>query len=100
LPGRRRSCCSRSRALPRPLLAPDPYANRPSARGSPRRTPATRSAQDSLGRDVLARVLHGARPSRFAVGVSVVVLSLLVGATVGAAAGYLGGPFDEAVAAP
>src|SRR2546427_12055023 len=79
-----------------PLLAPDPYATDLGARLA---APHTGHAlgQDSLGRDVLARVLHGARIS-LAVGVSVVVLSLLVGATVGAAAGYLGGRFDEAVA--
>src|SRR5439155_1207624 len=53
--------------------------------------------QDSLGRDVLARVMRGARIS-FAVGATVVALSLLLGVTVGAAAGYLGGWFDEAVA--
>ena len=53
--------------------------------------------QDSLGRDVLARVLHGTRIS-LAVGASVVVLALLAGTTVGAAAGWLGGWFDELVA--
>jgi len=79
-----------------PLLAPDPYVTDLGARlAAPHAGHAL--GQDSLGRDVLARVLHGARIS-LAVGVSVVVLSLLVGATVGAAAGYLGGRFDEAVA--
>src|SRR6266550_2457840 len=79
-----------------PLLAPDPYVTDLGARlAAPHAGHAL--GQDSLGRDVLARVLHGARIS-LAVGVSVVVLSLLVGATVGAAAGYLGGPFDEGVA--
>src|SRR6266566_4318243 len=79
-----------------PLLAPDPYATDLGARlAAPHAGHAL--GQDSLGRDVLARVLHGARIS-LAVGICVVVLSLLVGATVGAAAGYLGGPFDEVVA--
>jgi peptide/nickel transport system permease protein len=79
-----------------PLLAPDPYATDLGARlASPRAGHAL--GQDSLGRDVLARVLHGARIS-LVVGTSVVALSLLVGATVGAAAGYLGGWFDEGVA--
>src|SRR6266581_5580223 len=79
-----------------PLLAPDPYVTDLGARlAAPHAGHAL--GQDSLGRDVLARVVHGARIS-LAVGVSVVVLSLLVGATVGAAAGYLGGRFDEAVA--
>jgi len=81
-----------------PLLAPDPYVTDLGARlAAPHAGHAL--GQDSLGRDVLARVLHGARIS-LAVGVSVVVLSLLVGATVGAAAGYLGGRFDEAVLGP
>src|SRR5437867_8954651 len=38
--------------------------------------------------------MHGARIS-FAVGATVVALSLLLGVTIGAAAGYLGGWFDE-----
>jgi peptide/nickel transport system permease protein len=78
-----------------PLLAPDPYATDLGARlAAPHAGHAL--GQDSLGRDVLARVLHGARIS-LAVGASVVVLSLLVGMTIGAAAGYLGGRFDELV---
>src|SRR5438034_7368 len=79
-----------------PLLVPDPYATDLGARlAAPHAGHAL--GQDSLGRDVLARVLHGARIS-LAVGAAVVALSLLVGVTVGAAAGYLGGWFDEAVA--
>src|SRR5437867_3467442 len=79
-----------------PRLAPDPYATDLGARlAAPRAGHAL--GQDSLGRDVLARVLHGARIS-LAVGVTVVALSLLAGVTIGAAAGYLGGWFDEAVA--
>ena len=79
-----------------PLLVPDPYATDLAARlAAPHAGHAL--GQDSLGRDVLARVLHGARIS-LAVGTAVVALSLLVGVTLGAAAGYLGGWFDEAVA--
>src|SRR5207247_11464702 len=75
---------------------PDPYATDLAARLA---APLAGHAlgHDSLGRDVLARVLHGARIS-LAVGTAVVALSLLVGVTLGAAAGYLGGWFDEAVA--
>jgi len=79
-----------------PLLAPDPYATDLGARLAPPRS-AHALGQDSLGRDVLARVLHGARNS-LAVGATVVALSLLVGVAIGAAAGYLGGWFDEAAA--
>ena len=79
-----------------PLLAPDPYATDLGARLAPPRS-AHALGQDSLGRDVLARVLHGARNS-LAVGATVVALSLLVGVAIGAAAGYFGGWFDEAAA--
>jgi len=55
-----------------------------------------RFGQDSLGRDVAARVLHGARIS-LAVGSATVVISLVVGAFLGALAGYRGGWIDEAL---
>jgi peptide/nickel transport system permease protein len=49
--------------------------------------------QDELGRDLLARLLLGARVSLF-VGIAVVGVSSLVGTAVGALAGYLGGWVD------
>jgi peptide/nickel transport system permease protein len=49
---------------------------------------------DELGRDVLSRLLVGARIS-FAVGLSVVGLSTAVGVTLGALAGYAGGWVDD-----
>lgn len=49
---------------------------------------------DELGRDVLARLLVGARISLL-VGFAVVTLSSAVGMTVGAVAGYLGGWVDD-----
>ncbi len=51
---------------------------------------------DELGRDILARVLAGARISLI-VGVTVVTLSAAVGTLVGAVAGYYGGALDEVV---
>ena len=64
-----------------PLLAPDPYATDLRARlALPRSGHAL--GQDTLGRDVLARVMHGARIS-LAVGATVVALSLLLGVTIG-----------------
>ena len=51
---------------------------------------------DELGRDVLARVLAGARIS-FLVGVTVVMVSAAIGTLVGAVAGYFGGRIDELV---
>jgi peptide/nickel transport system permease protein len=49
---------------------------------------------DELGRDVLSRLIHGARVS-VAVGLAVVVLSGLVGTAVGALGGYFGGRLDS-----
>jgi len=51
---------------------------------------------DELGRDILARVLAGARIS-FLVGLTVVLISTVVGTLLGAVAGYFGGPADEVI---
>ena len=51
---------------------------------------------DELGRDILARVLAGARIS-FVVGLTVVTISATVGTILGAIAGYFGGLVDDAI---
>jgi peptide/nickel transport system permease protein len=51
---------------------------------------------DELGRDILSRLLWGARIS-LAVSVSVVTVSLALGLAVGGLAGYLGGWIDTAL---
>ena len=51
---------------------------------------------DELGRDILARVLAGARIS-FAVGLAVVSVSASVGTVLGATAGYFGGMTDDLI---
>jgi len=51
---------------------------------------------DELGRDMLARVLAGARVS-LAVGLAVVTVSASLGLAIGSLAGYLGGPIDDVV---
>ncbi|MFA9403411.1 MAG: ABC transporter permease [Anaerolineales bacterium] len=49
---------------------------------------------DGLGRDLLTRVLYGGRVSLF-VGMMVVVITLVIGVPVGAAAGFFGGWTDN-----
>ena len=51
---------------------------------------------DELGRDILSRLIYGARIS-MSVGASVVVFSLFLGLIVGSLAGYYGGGIDRFV---
>lgn len=51
---------------------------------------------DELGRDILSRVIYGARISML-VGASVVTVSLLIGLIIGSIAGYYGGYIDRFV---
>ena len=48
---------------------------------------------DALGRDVLSRLIYGARVS-MAIGIITAIISLIIGATVGAIAGWVGGRVD------
>jgi peptide/nickel transport system permease protein len=49
---------------------------------------------DDLGQDLLARMLYGGRIS-LAVGVAAMLIAISIGTTIGAVAGYLGGPADH-----
>jgi len=51
---------------------------------------------DSLGRDIFARVLYGARYSLL-IGVGSVTIGLIVGVTLGAIAGFYGGVVDQII---
>ena len=49
---------------------------------------------DSLGRDLLARILQGGQVS-FQVGILATAVALVIGVTIGALAGFLGGRVDQ-----
>ena len=51
---------------------------------------------DNLGRDLFARLVHGSRYS-LSIGIFATILSLAVGAFIGAACGYFGGWLDNIV---
>jgi len=80
-------------ALAAPLLAP----HDPNVQDTGRRLEAPSQQHplglDDLGRDVLSRIVFGARVS-LRVGFSVVILASLVGVTLGAVSGYFGGAVD------
>jgi peptide/nickel transport system permease protein len=74
-----------------PLLPlPDPHATAPAARLLPAGTPGHLLGTDQLGRDLLARLVWGARTS-LAVGAVAVLAAALAGSLLGLAAGYYRG---------
>jgi peptide/nickel transport system permease protein len=84
------------------LLAPsDPNEQRLLARFTP---PVTRAADgslalfgtDQLGRDILSRVIHGAKTSML-IGLSAVLVAGLAGTSLGLVAGIRGGAWDHAI---
>ena len=89
-------------ALLAPVLAPeDPYAQDLARRlippvWYPKGTWAHVFGTDNLGRDYLSRIIYGARVSLL-IGFSVMVISGLIGTTLGLTAGYFGGRVDMAV---
>lgn len=83
-------------ALVAPWIAPyDPRAQNVDLRFSPPGSTYLLGS-DNLGRDILSRVVYGARVSLPA-GIVVVVLAAAVGILVGSLAGFLGGWADEAL---
>ena len=75
-----------------PLLTSDPNDVDLASRLQPPEH-AHRMGTDDLGRDVLARVVHGARVS-LAVGLAATAIALIIGSLLGALAGYYGGAAD------
>jgi peptide/nickel transport system permease protein len=79
-----------------PVIAPyDPLAQ---GVGPPLQPPSRAywAGTDSFGRDVLSRIVYGARIA-LVVGVVSVVLAMLVGVTLGLVAGYYGGWLDVVI---
>jgi peptide/nickel transport system permease protein len=74
-----------------PYIAPqDPYKGMSLRRLRPPGTPGFPLGTDELGRDMLSRLIYGARLSLF-MGVTPVIYALFIGSAIGIAAGYLGG---------
>ena len=83
-------------ALAAPLLAPyGPLAQNIPDRLSPP-TPAHWLGTDPLGRDILSRIVYGARLS-IPVGIAAVGLAVLSGTLIGSVAGAAGGLIDEVI---
>lgn len=81
-------------ALLAPLLTPYDPLDQHLDEGLSRPNWSHPLGQDRFGRDILARMLYGARVSLW-VGVSTALVSLMIGMMIGATAGFLGGVFDE-----
>lgn len=86
-PGETRSIISRWDENDDDFLGPDEYV------GLPKPEPHILGS-DQLGRDLLSRLIFGGRIS-LAVGIIATVVSLLIGVSWGATAGYLGGRVDD-----
>ena len=83
------------------LLAPylplaDPYKSSMIRRLRPIGTPGYILGTDELGRDMLTRLIYGARLSLF-MGVTPVIIAFVVGSCVGIGAGYAGGRVNTLV---
>jgi peptide/nickel transport system permease protein len=83
-------------ALIGPVMTPYDPASQELARRLEGPSVAHPFGLDELGRDILARILSGARISLM-VGLAVVTVSSLAGMFFGSAAGYFGGRVDDAI---
>ncbi|HUZ01579.1 MAG TPA: ABC transporter permease [Thermomicrobiaceae bacterium] len=83
-------------ALAAPLIAPYGPLTQEFAQRLTGPSRAHLLGTDPLGRDILSRILYGARLS-LPVGVLAVALAVLIGLVVGSAAGFFGGAVDEVI---
>lgn len=83
-------------ALAGPLLTPYEPSAQELSRRLERPSLSHPFGLDELGRDILSRIVTGARISLL-VGLSVVSLSSIVGVALGAIAGYSGGKIDDGI---
>ncbi len=80
-----------------PWIAPaDPYASSMLKRLKPIGTEGLPLGSDELGRDMLSRLIVGARLSLF-IGITPVVCAFLIGSVIGIVAGYAGGLVNTAI---
>jgi len=84
-------------AILAPLLAPnDPFRGSMLRRLRPIGTPGFPLGADELGRDMLSRLIYGARLSLF-MGVTPVLMAFVLGSGLGIFAGYVGGKINTAI---
>jgi peptide/nickel transport system permease protein len=80
-----------------PLLAPaDPYQASMMKRLKPIGTEGLPLGSDELGRDMLSRLIVGARLSLF-IGITPVLVAFVIGTAIGILAGYAGGPVNTVI---
>ena len=77
-----------------PWITPYPFDRTDLRYGARPPSPAHLLGTDELGRDLLTRILYGARIS-FAVGILATLVSLTIGVTYGSVAGSTGGRLDH-----
>lgn len=86
-------------ALFAPVIAPYPEQGQGRTNAADTMLPPSEKyllGTDRLGRDVLSRIIFGTRPA-LVVPIGVVVVAVLIGAPLGAIAGYKGGWVDEVI---
>ena len=78
-----------------PLVAPaDPYRGQMLRRLRPIGTPGFPLGTDELGRDMITRLIYGARLSLL-MGVTPVIIAFFIGSAIGITAGYVGGKVNS-----